>query len=300
MVNCRFGHTATLLASGEVLLAGGAAAPMMFDTAKTGLLYNTPNSLLAMSLVPTAELFHPESQTFTATSAPGGSDMITKRMSHGEALLIDGQVLLVGGTLGLDNGGELLSSVELFDPATKRFTSTTELRGNGLFEPRASFAVTRLPNGKVLITGGVGVTGGNVWTTEVYDPQTHSFTHSTPIGGLKTRRAHHTATLLPDGKVLITGGNDDGDTFEVFASAEIYDPTSGFSTRTPGNMSSPRFHHTATLLPDGRVLITGGYDRRMPLRTAELFDPKTGTFVATANEMQAPRSGHSATLVDMR
>ena len=100
---------------------------------------------------------------------------------------------------------------------------------------------------------------------------------------MTTARADHTATLLPNGKVLIAGGEGDG--FQALASAELYDP----STRTfapTGSMIMPRYAHSATLLADGRVLIAGGSqdgNRGTSVFTAEIYDPSTGAFTATGD-----------------
>lgn len=105
-----------------------------------------------------------------------------------------------------------------------------------------------------------------------------------PTGNMTEPRTRHTATLLMNAKVLITGG----DNFEgrSLATAELYDPVTGSFTAT-GNMTTGRSGHSATLLPDGRVLIAGGstdVDRLASyLDTAEIYDPSTGTFTATGN-----------------
>jgi hypothetical protein len=105
----------------------------------------------------------------------------------------------------------------------------------------------------------------------------------TAVGNMTTARADHTATLLPNGKVLIAGGEGDG--FQDLASAELYDP----STRTfapTGSMVMPRYAHSATLLADGRVLIAGGRQdgiRGTSVFTAEIYDPSTGAFTATGD-----------------
>jgi hypothetical protein len=115
---------------------------------------------------------------------------------------------------------------------------------------------------------------------------------------MTANREGATATLLSDGRVLITGGDDITNSFAPFASAELYDPKTGTFSAT-GSMSTARVNHTATLLSDGRVLIAGGrvkFDAPAQLASAELYDPKTGTFSPTGS-MVAGRSGSTATLL---
>jgi hypothetical protein len=110
-------------------------------------------------------------------------------------------------------------------------------------------------------------------------------------GCLGTARSAHTATLLANGLVLVTGGTGDGD----LASAELYDSTSGTWTAT-GSLNTARSGPTATLLPNGMVLVTGGSDGNVSLASAELYDPTTGTWSLTGN-LNTPRAGHTATLL---
>jgi N-acetylneuraminic acid mutarotase len=122
-----------------------------------------------------------------------------------------------------------------------------------------------------------------------------------PTGSLSEKRSLHTTTLLPNGKVLVTGGAwsfQDGHLLNAvaLASAEVYDPATGTWSAT-GSMSVPRRGHTATLLPDGKVLVTGGGNFSGPLlASAEVYDPATGTWSATGS-MATARLVHTATLL---
>lgn len=113
------------------------------------------------------------------------------------------------------------------------------------------------------------------------------------VRSMATQRAAHTATLLPDGKVLVAGGFAGGE--NILASAEVFDPvTSTFASA--GNMNATRAGHTAALLPNGKVLIAGGYNGSY-LASAELYDPTTRIFMPTGGMVTA-RSGHAATLLN--
>ncbi len=118
----------------------------------------------------------------------------------------------------------------------------------------------------------------------------------TSVGRMHDLRASHTATLLPNGKVLIVGGFKKVRTYDqvYFNSAELYDPQTQTFAAT-GNLNVARCGHTATLLPDGTVLIAGG-GNDAPLASAELYDPRTGSFTLVG-EMAVPRQGHTATLL---
>jgi hypothetical protein len=109
-------------------------------------------------------------------------------------------------------------------------------------------------------------------------------------GSLNTARRHHSATLLPDGKVLVAGGQDAAE----LSSAELYDPRTGTWSAT-GSMSVARMRHAAVLLPDGKVLVAGGWNSGA-LSSAELYDPATGDWTPT-DALGGARHGHTATLL---
>ena len=155
-------------------------------------------------------------------------------------------------------------------------------------QPRAGHSATLLSDGRVLIVGGEDDGGDDgldhYASAEVWDPDTDTFS---PTGSLADGRAYHSATLLPDGRVLVVGGEDAG--YGEFAedyvtSAEVWDPsTGGFSSA-----GSPELIAIAstTLLNDGRVLVVGRVDtgdgriaRLMPV-SAKVWDPATDTFSA--------------------
>ncbi len=141
-----------------------------------------------------------------------------------------------------------------------------------------------LPNGKVLVVGGLDTNVNPLGSAELYDPATGTWSVTPPM---HKYRASHTATLLSDGRVLVAGGDYDAATI-----AEIYDPAAGTWSAT-GSLTFRRIGHTATLLNDGKVLIAGG-SPAADLPESELFDPSTGMW-STTGALNVPRSGHTAT-----
>jgi hypothetical protein len=269
------------------------ALPKGLELGTDGTLSGTPTAAGSFPIAVTAKDSSNQDsapQNFTIQVLAQGftptGTMAAERVWHTATLLSDGKVLVSGGA----NSAELPTTAELYDPTSGKFSATT---GNPT-TPRISAAATLLKSGKVLITGGKGA-NGELATADVYDPTSESFAATTTA--MSTTRAYHTATLLNDGTVLVTGGlNLAGDmTGTPVASAEIYDPTSNSFTLT-GSMTTDRFFHTATLLNNGDVLITGGLNETGGLATAEIYDPVAKTFTATGI-MTLPRMGHTATLL---
>jgi hypothetical protein len=246
MLEPRSGHSATLLQDGRILIAGGMRRNQDF--------YRS------------AEIYNPATGKFQPTG-----EMNIARVGHAAVLLRSGKVLIAGGWIG--HG--CTDTAELYDPATEKFTliaKMTALRGR----PTA----TLLTNGDVLITGGADHpnTSGGTASAELFHASSLTFE---AVGPMHAARISHTASLLPDGRVLVAGGRGDS----VTASADLYDPATKRFTST-GNMITARYKHTAGLLPGGKVLIAGGSDDRDwhgSLSSAEIYDPRTGRFTAASS-----------------
>ena len=272
-------HVAMSLPDGSALVMGGNTSESL----------NVPDTNTSSRFDPAAEAF---------TAGPDLAFSVSVDTGFTTALPLKTGFMLAGGGInggvGLQTPGTLLS--QTFDPAAQKFTRAGDLKvrhlgtGNG----------TLLADGRVLLTGG-GLPG--IDETEIYDPASRTWTKGSPMG---TARRLHTATLLRDGRVLIAGGfvccvvEDQTATETASASAELYDPTTGSFTPT-GSMSVARALHQATLLPDGRVLMSGGVGAAPSPGTpgpehAEVYDPATGTFAA-AGDLQIGRSLHSAILL---
>jgi hypothetical protein len=210
--------------------------------------------------------------TPTPTAAPSfvaTGSMNVARMDFTATLLLDGTVLVAGGSLGEGAAQTYLASAEIYNPATGKFTATGSMK-----TARAGQTATRLKDGRVLIAGGGGCANGNTCggsdtqllaSAELYDPATGAFTRT---GSMSAGRDRATATLLADGRVVVAYGGNTG-----HATAELYDPASGKFTRT-GIVLDFNNDATATRLADGKVLFIGSL---VDGPAAEVYDPETGS-----------------------
>ena len=244
LVTVVLGHTATLLPNGTVLVAGGTSSvtanaeiynPTAGTWAATGNL-NTTRSFHTATLLnngkvliaggyinnqvgnPTvlasAEIYDPSVGTWIVTGS-----MITARSSHTATLLNNGTVLVAGGieTYASDPDDVPIASAEIYDPVTGTWSATGSLN-----IARADHTANLLPNGTVLVAGSYGpptLEGVISQSAEIYDPATAKWTVT---GSMMTGREWHASTLLSNGTVLVSGGNDNVYQIDALSSAEIY------------------------------------------------------------------------------
>ena len=297
----RFRHSATRLEDGKVLIAGGEG----------GECFANPCPGVSGS----SELYDPIRDTWSVTG-----ELRQRRAGHSATLLKDGRVLIAGGTdSGIYIGGfSELNSAELYDPATGEWRRTAKF--NRIFGVNSA---TLLANGKVLAMGSSKPTGHSAelydpvtetWSitaapsqrgtavllpdgkvlvlvlskeNEIYDPATETWSSAGQRNTLKWAR---TGTLLTNGKVLATGTDESG-----LPGAELYDPNTGAWSVTGPPLAGLG---TVTLLPEGRVLTSGGgfTSENLASGEAEIYDPETGQWSLT-DRLKAPRFGHTATLL---
>jgi hypothetical protein len=261
----RHAHTATLLSDGLVLIVGGLQERV---AGSPGLA--------------SVEVYDPVSGTWNVTGS-----LDTGRWGHTAALLPDGTVLVAGGRA--DYSGPALASAEIYDPVSGTWSPAPPLS-----VPRCFHSSTRLADDRVLVAGGRFGTGGSEVhaSAEIYDPVTGAWS---PAGSLSTPREGHSATLLPDGQVLVVNGY-----YQTWlASAEVYDPVSGAWNEIAAPLACHGVAHTATLMFDGRVLIVGGAcGAGTPgIRDdVEIYDPATLTWLATT-ALPAVREAHTASVL---
>jgi len=272
MTQLRWEHTATLLADGGVLIAGGFSAQGVTDT---------------------AELFYPSLHKFVSTG-----NMHVPRVGASATLPGGGKVLIAGGTADAGDSAR----AELYHPAKGVFAIT-----GSMVTPRIHHSATLLANGKVLVVGGARTDYGEIAGAELYDSGTGRFS---PTGSMQTPEEWPQAVLLNDGKVLIVSGwqgraESGGLHFEgpVLNPAELYEPKDGiFSTVSSQDLGAGA-NGVATLMDNGSVLITGGFSQSGaatalvgPLVNdgARLYNPPQGSFRLIAS-MHARRISHTST-----
>jgi N-acetylneuraminic acid mutarotase len=270
LITGREEHTATLLRTGNVLIAGG-----------------TDGRGKALA---SAEIYDPATNRWRSAAS-----MTTARLDHTATLLPGGKVLVVGGLLGPLPFGSLATS-ELYDPTTDAWSTAAPM-----IVSRARHTATLLADGRVLVVGGLSlvVREGGLFPSqptdaEIYDPTANGWSVTAPMGQY---RYGQTATRLADGRVLVTGGQGDVVTFK---STEIYDPAADrWISAAP--MGVARAGHAAALLPDGDVLVVGGTGEEpnslaISLTTAEIYDPRTNLWVTVAS-MATVHVEHTVTLL---
>jgi hypothetical protein len=285
----RKGARAILLGDGRVLVVGGANEAGQ----------DQPSSLIS------AEVYDPVANTWSAAGEMRTNDG-GRYASYALAPLGNGMALAAGG--GED--GTPASTAELFDPATRSWSTTSRMT-----YARSDASATLLPDGRVLVLGGQGISGEWLTTGEIFDPHTNRWT--LVAATLKTGRQGQVAVPLRDGRIFVTGWSDRWSPADV----EIFDPTRAGTPPTPTapptgprtwstapSTPVPHANHTTTLLADGRVLVLGGgFPGYGPVTSVqadlargvpgEIYDPSTGRSVATARGIGIGSSGFTATLL---
>jgi hypothetical protein len=257
MTVSRAQHSATRLADGRVLLAGG---------------FRTIGKSLKREILSSAELYNPKTRKCT----PVGS-MSYRRSGHIAVMLDDGSVLVAGGV----GPTGALSSAEIFTPASRIFTTISTMT-----QRRAGATAIRLNDGRILIAGGGSDELDPSSSAEIFDPRTRTFS---AINDMILPRGFPVAATLPSGFVLITGGSSRRD-FPL-ASVEIFNPAPGTFQET-GSMLLGRTKHAAVSLHNGDVYVFGGMDDRDWkgfFASVERYTPGSGGFQECAS-MRHPRA----------
>ena len=255
----RVGHTMTLsMNTGKVIVAGG---------------YDNNGSA-----VNTAALYEPSWRQWTATG-----NMTESRGNHTATRLANDNILIVGGHINT-SPITIRSSAEIYNTSTGQWSLVDS---PGL---RTSHTATLLANGSVVVAGGTTAVGSDSSSVRRFSYAQGTWSNATALPVAATGM-HPAATLLENGKVLLTGGSDYSSGSRVDLNKSwLYTPQSNTWAST-GAMTSARSEHTATLLPNGKVLVAGGY-----VAGADLYDPTTGTWSPTGSP-SIVRGRHQATLL---
>lgn len=270
----RADHTATLLLEGVVLVAGGCQDDQ--PNCSGGVVLNS------------AEIYDPKDDKWTFVES-----LNIARTSHTATRLADGGVLIAGGTK--------INRAEIFDPMKKHWTET-----DVAVNARSIHTATLLSDNRVVVAGGANPVSGSydIASAEVFNPSDGTWTST---GNLTTGRGGHTALLLPNERVLVTGGRQDffvvggqigvkGQNGTVLTSSEVFTPQEGTWSVAAANLSAARFNHTATLLPDNRVVVIGG-ENGAALASAEMLDvrPMVDLSISITDGLPSAASGQPIT-----
>jgi N-acetylneuraminic acid mutarotase len=254
MSSVRSGASASALADGRVLVAGGYDRRVIPLPNPTG----QPFCCIDVQILPLAstELFNPTTSTWTP-----GPNLAQGRINHKAVALKDGRILVVGGANGL-NPAPPMTTAELFDPAAGKWLSAGTIGA-----PRTQFTLTALADGRAIVAGGATADGSApLRSTVIYDPVANQWS---PGPDLANGRSGHAAALLPDGRLLVTGG---ADLLGRLASAEVLN-SAGSAWAPAGALPGARSDHFAVSLPNGHVLVLGGRGPNGALKTTVQFDP---------------------------
>ncbi len=228
MTDARTHATATVLADGRVLVAGGGitGAPGYRATA-------------------TAEIYDPATGQWSDAAS-----MSRPRVLHTATLLSTGEVLVTGGSDTYRGPGTVTATAEIYDPVQNVWRAAAPMTA-----PRYTHSAAALADGRVLVAGGWAYTTDtdpSLSSTEVYDPKADTWK---PAGAMRTGRAQFRLAVLPDGRVLAAGGVSPS--YDVLADCGLFDPKTGQWSPT-GDLPQPVMWPVMVTLQDGRVLLLGG------------------------------------------
>jgi hypothetical protein len=295
MITPRAGHIAILLRNGKVLVAGGSGNFKVGvddpERGAVGSYDNVTGKLIFKTIeLDSAELYDPATRSWSRTGS-----MIHPCSWPKAVLLADGRVFVTGFFV---SGSSRTQAPEIYDPATGRWAETSVPKG-----AKYSDCMTVLTNGSVLaISGNVSPLSGP--PEEAYNPTNEIWTS---ISAMATKFESPTATLLQNGEVLVSGVNGLGYIAQmpdpkivnqpVPANAELFHPATGTWTVITNFMTRHvNSRHTATLLPNGKVLFVVAEWFGKATNSPQIFDPASGTWSATG-DMNERRDRYSATLL---